>query len=300
MTWTATGRRLMGARGVAALIAGSLALAILPSQAHAGFRLGLQDPGLQSTANAAAADDAFAAMHTIDGSIVRISVFWAQVAPPGPTRPAGFDASNPADPHYRWNALDVAVRLAAQHHLRVILDILHAPAWAEGPGEPSNPASHSIGPGAWDPSPSALAQFARAAALRYSGHFRRPVARWLHAAASQILGNLERGESADLSRRAEPGRRVPLAAQCRLWGRQVGGPQQRGNSRRPCAGLLFPAVLGRHRLHSPPNCSACTGSAQPSARIERVPSAPSLTSLPITHTRLPRPLPSLPTTTTMC
>ncbi len=177
MTWTVMGRsrNLVATRVMAALIAGLLALALMPSQAHAGFRLGLQDPGFQSTGTASQASDAFAAVHAINGSLVRVAAYWAAVAPKGTSQPAGFDAANPADPRYRWSALDFAVRSAAQHHLSVILDILDAPTWGEGPGEPRNASSLSIHQGAWDPSPSDLAQFARAAALRYSGSFPDPL-----------------------------------------------------------------------------------------------------------------------------
>jgi hypothetical protein len=166
---------LASARGIAVLIAALLALALAPSHTQAQFRLGLQDPGLQSTATAAQSNDAFSATRAIHGSLVRVAVLWSQVAPGGLKRPTGFDAANPADPQYRWSALDATVRIAAQHHLSVVFDILHAPAWAEGPGEPSNPASHSIDPGAWDPSPSDLGEFARAAGMRYSGSFPDPL-----------------------------------------------------------------------------------------------------------------------------
>ncbi len=50
------------------------------------------------------------------------------------------------------------------------MTILRAPRWAEGPGRAAGAA-----PGSWRPDPGQLAQFARAAARRYSGRFADPL-----------------------------------------------------------------------------------------------------------------------------
>jgi hypothetical protein len=102
-------------------------------------------------------------------------VDWSSVAPDTPTVPAGFDPSNPADTHYSWASIDAAVRSAAQLHARVILNLFHAPQWAEGPNRPPYTNPLTIYPGAWDPSPEAFAQFAHAAAIRYSGRYPDPL-----------------------------------------------------------------------------------------------------------------------------
>lgn len=92
---------------------------------------------------------------------------WAGAAPA--TRPAGFDAANPADSAYNWSGLDAVVRALAASGLTVVLTIADAPAWAEGPGMPRGATA-----GAWRPDPVAFGQFATAIATRYSGSFPDP------------------------------------------------------------------------------------------------------------------------------
>jgi hypothetical protein len=153
----------------AALIAAALAL--VPAAAQANFQLGLQDPGFGASGSRAQVAAAYSAMEAIDGSVVRVAVPWADIAPAGSTKPPNFDGANPADPDYRWTATDYAVRSAAQHHLQVIFQILDAPAWAEGPGQPGR----YVSPGAWNPDPGEFIQFIHAAALRYGGGFSDPL-----------------------------------------------------------------------------------------------------------------------------
>jgi hypothetical protein len=101
-------------------------------------------------------------------SIVRIDVNWRSVAPE--SAPAAFDASNPASPAYRWETLDDAVRSAADNKLAVVLTIHSAPRWAEGAGRP-----RTAEVGSWKPQPSALEEFAKALAARYSGSYPDPL-----------------------------------------------------------------------------------------------------------------------------
>lgn len=101
---------------------------------------------------------------------VRIGVVWSAVAPY--TRPRGFRADDPSSRAYNWSQLDQAVRAAVAHGQTPLLNVHQAPNWAEGPSPPS-----WAGTGAWEPSPSALGEFARALALRYSGRYPDPLAR---------------------------------------------------------------------------------------------------------------------------
>jgi hypothetical protein len=162
--WASIGR----AAALAVLVT---AVLVAPPRAQASFQLGLQDPGFEASGTSAQVAAASSAMNAVDGSVVRVAVPWAQVAPAGSARPANFDAADPADPHYRWAATDYAVRAAAQHHLRVILQILDAPVWAEGPGQPRP----YVSAGAWNPDPGEFSEFIHAAALRYSGAFPDPI-----------------------------------------------------------------------------------------------------------------------------
>jgi hypothetical protein len=99
--------------------------------------------------------------------IVRVNVYWARVAPL--MLPPGFDASNPSSPYYHWSATDAAVRDLTAHGLKVLIDVLDAPTWAEGAGMPA-----SEHPGTWQPDPAKFAAFATALARRYDGRYPDP------------------------------------------------------------------------------------------------------------------------------
>jgi hypothetical protein len=103
--------------------------------------------------------------------VVRITLDWSLVAPAGDAKPPGFDAADPADPAYGWGYIEDAVRDARRERLRVVLVIVRAPAWAEGPGRPAGAP-----PGSWRPDPAELGAFVRAAARRFSGFFPDPKA----------------------------------------------------------------------------------------------------------------------------
>jgi hypothetical protein len=61
-------------------------------------------------------------------SIYQADLPWADVAP---RRPA--DPSNPADPAYRWPAqIQQAISQAKRFHMRLLLQIIGAPGWANG------------------------------------------------------------------------------------------------------------------------------------------------------------------------
>ncbi|HEY4977377.1 MAG TPA: hypothetical protein VII05_08565, partial [Gaiellaceae bacterium] len=96
---------------------------------------------------------------------VVIRAYWDRIAPAGPTHPAGFQASDPADTNYNWTTTDTLIKEAAAAGLKPMLFITSAPMWAEGS------RSGSAESGSYKPSPTALAQFMTAAATRYSGRF---------------------------------------------------------------------------------------------------------------------------------
>lgn len=158
-------------RALNALSCSLLVLASTAASAEAQFQLGLQDPGIGANATAAQKQATYAGMQAIDGSVIRIGVEWATIAPGGSSPPAGFRASDPGDSQYRWAALDAAIRSAAEHHYRVILVFADAPGWAEGPG----PVRPYVSPGSWDPNPNDFASFVHAVAVRYSGSFPDPL-----------------------------------------------------------------------------------------------------------------------------
>ena len=99
--------------------------------------------------------------------LVRVGIGW--VAPHSATRPAGFDARNPADPRYDFRRADAAIVNATQRGLKVLASFEGAPRWAEGPDRPATAQQ-----GSWKPEPAALEEYGAALAKRYSGTFPDP------------------------------------------------------------------------------------------------------------------------------
>ena len=89
----------------------------------------------------------------------RVIIFWAQVAPQ--TEPSSWDPSDPDDPNYDWSASDEAIQMASNAGVKVLASIYAAPSWAE--------RCKADIPGICNPDPAAFADFAEAAAKRYSG-----------------------------------------------------------------------------------------------------------------------------------
>ena len=140
-----------------------------PASALADFQLGLYDPLLGLASTNPQSPVAYGVFNQVAASTVRIQLQWKVVAPV--VLPAGFDPTNPADPHYRWTGIDAAVRAAAQHGARPLVDIYGAPAWAQPAGAPPTlPAGV-----AWNPDANQYGAFALALARRYSGQFPDPL-----------------------------------------------------------------------------------------------------------------------------
>ena len=98
-----------------------------------------------------------------NAGIIRVNLYWSVVAKAQPT-----DPRDPADPAYDFSRIDAAIRGAEEHHLDVMLTVLSAPRWAEGPDRPS---FDEVRLGAWRPDAAAYGDFAHAVATRYSGSY---------------------------------------------------------------------------------------------------------------------------------
>ena len=107
----------------------------------------------------------------LGANMVRFNVNWDHIAP-NPTSPQkpNFNATDPgAYPSANWGPVDAVVRAAHADGISVLLTVTgHAPKWAFGPGEPSDPGGLL---GAWKPSVSDYGQFVKAVGTRYSGHY---------------------------------------------------------------------------------------------------------------------------------
>jgi hypothetical protein len=63
--------------------------------------------------------------------IVKINLYWDEVAPQGRTKPSGFDGANPAS--YAWGSYDAAVQAVIAQGMRPYISLGgHAPDWASG------------------------------------------------------------------------------------------------------------------------------------------------------------------------
>jgi len=149
---------------VALALLGAL-LAAAPAGAARPLELGFYDGAFSGPAGATWLARGAGA----GADVVRIDVGWD--APDVRVRPAGFDARDPADPHYDFAAADAAIRAASADGLRVIAAFTGAPRWAEGKGRP-----RSAPQGTWRPDPRALRDYGVALARRYSGSFPDPQA----------------------------------------------------------------------------------------------------------------------------
>jgi hypothetical protein len=89
--------------------------------------------------------------------IVKINLYWDEVAPKGRAKPSGFDAANPG--YYGWGSYDAAVQAVIAQGMRPYLSLGgHAPDWATGRGGRK---------GTRRPNAKEFRLFAQAAGLRF-------------------------------------------------------------------------------------------------------------------------------------
>lgn len=127
------------------MVLAALVLALTPAGAQA-FSKAIWGPVYRDGVNQ------FPMYHRLGVGIYEIDLPWAQVAPARPR-----DTGNPRDPAYHWpSQVRQAIVQARRFHIRVMLQIIGAPRWANG-GHPWN----------WAPRPGLFADFAAVAARRY-------------------------------------------------------------------------------------------------------------------------------------
>jgi hypothetical protein len=145
-------------------VAAAFLAAAPASLASSGQATIMQDDTLVLYSGAATRQRALEDMKALGARIVKVQVYWDQVAPGGTSKPAGFDAANPASAGYNWSAYDDVDRRAAALGLRVFFALGgRAPRWAT-----ARLTGHA---GTYRPNPSEFELFARAAGTRYSGAF---------------------------------------------------------------------------------------------------------------------------------
>ena len=101
-------------------------------------------------------------MDRLGADVVKVQVYWNEIAPQGRRKPAGFDAADPAA--YSWAVYDEIVQGIVARGMRPFLALGNrAPDWAT--------ARRGRYRGTYRPSPREFGLFARAAGERYSGSF---------------------------------------------------------------------------------------------------------------------------------
>ena len=165
--WPRFSRSRPGTLACAAVVA--IGVCSQPARAAPPLALGIDAGGPLASADPSVSGPWATRFARLGATVVRITVSWSGVAPA--TRLLGFDAADPATPDYSWGSTDAVVRNLAANGLSVLIQVGTAPSWAEGPSR-----SSSAPPGTWEPNAQALGQFARAAALRYSGTYPDPAA----------------------------------------------------------------------------------------------------------------------------
>ena len=79
----------------------------------------------------AAPDATLDEFRRLGADIVKVNLYWDELAPRGRRKPSGFDGSNPAS--YSWGIYDTAVRAILARGMRPYLSVGgHAPDWATG------------------------------------------------------------------------------------------------------------------------------------------------------------------------
>ena len=106
---------------------------------------------------------------TENAGLVRVGVQWSAVAPRSlPKR--GFNQRDPGSPDYTWGPTDAVLRNLATRRFTILIVVTGAPRWAEGAHRRAGAPA-----GTWKPNAAAFGRFARAAAVRYSGHYPDPL-----------------------------------------------------------------------------------------------------------------------------
>jgi hypothetical protein len=121
----------------------------------------MQDDGLLLRSTAATREQALDEFRALGADIVKVQVYWQEIAPGGSRKPS-FDATDPAA--YSWGEYDAIVRGAVARGMRPYLVLGNrAPNWARAKRTRHN--------GTYRPSASEFELFSRAAGTRYSGSY---------------------------------------------------------------------------------------------------------------------------------
>ncbi|HEX2126433.1 MAG TPA: hypothetical protein VHF45_07745 [Thermoleophilaceae bacterium] len=155
----------MGRRSTLAVLCAALAVAAVGAPAaDAGSRqvTVMQDDALLLRHDSATRARTLEEMDRLGADVVKVQVYWNEIAPRGRRKPQGFDATDPAG--YAWGAYDEIVQGIVARGMRPFLALGNrAPDWAT--------PKRGRYRGTYRPSARELGLFARAAGERYSGSY---------------------------------------------------------------------------------------------------------------------------------
>ncbi|MGI8428689.1 MAG: hypothetical protein ACR2OB_05160 [Solirubrobacteraceae bacterium] len=156
----------------AILLAACCAAALLPGLARASRTQQsiFQDDAYLIYSGTATVDHTLGVLRSIGVQRVRVTVKWSTIAPDFASRqrPAGFDATNPADyPAGNWTRYDQVLKLAEAHGIGVDFNVTApGPLWAMRRDSPTVRAADH-----WAPNAAEYSQFVQAVGTRYSGSY---------------------------------------------------------------------------------------------------------------------------------
>lgn len=132
------------------------------AQASSKQLLVMQDDSLLYRNGPAMRDQTLDEFKALGADVVKVQVYWREVAPGGRRKPAGFDGANPAS--YNWSTYDDVVNAIVARGMRPFLTLGNtAPDWAV--------SKVTARKGIYRPSAKEFGLFAQAAGTRYSGSY---------------------------------------------------------------------------------------------------------------------------------
>jgi hypothetical protein len=151
-------------RRLLASLAAALVLATSSTAAPAEARLRPLDTGISGITKF----DAVTLQHVREtgATFLRVPLGWRSIAPDDP--PPGWQPRNPLDPNYDWSESDATIGAVVAAGLTPLVAVDGVPSWAERCKVARDEFTRSA---VCDPDPQALADFAIAAASRYSGAY---------------------------------------------------------------------------------------------------------------------------------
>ncbi len=151
-------------RRLTIILAMLCAAALAAPAAHASSKqlTVLQDDSQLYRQDGATRERTLDEFQALGADVVKIQIYWREVAPAGRRKPSGFDGANPAS--YNWGTYDDVVRGIVARGMQPFLSIGNtAPDWAT--------AKVIRRKGIYKPSVKELGLFAQAVGSRYSGSY---------------------------------------------------------------------------------------------------------------------------------